>query len=149
MLKIFSANLLAIKIMKAIYCVLQKTRLMWQRSFPPTSKLLKVKFTFSRRTHCQLLNIQDTITPNPVSNLFLPGAKTEDLILHLIPYFNKKTDNFIIHIGTNDGRHNSETNIYEEISKIKKVIKTHHLDCKNWMEELMNCICIAMVYISV
>ena len=31
---------------------------------------------------------------------FLPGAKTEDLMFHLIPYLNKKPDNIIIHIGT-------------------------------------------------
>ena len=34
---------------------------------------------------------------------FLPGTKREDLMFHLIPYLNKKFDNIIIHIGTNDG----------------------------------------------
>ena len=32
---------------------------------------------------------------------FLPGAKTEELVFHLIRYLNKKPDNIIIHIGTN------------------------------------------------
>ena len=62
---------------------------------------------------------------------FLPGAKTEDLMFHLIPYLNKKPDNIIIHIGTNDGPYNNENTIYVEITKIKEVIKNHHPDCKN------------------
>ena len=32
---------------------------------------------------------------------FLPGAKTEELVLHVIRYLNKKPDNIFIHIGTN------------------------------------------------
>ena len=60
----------------------------------------------------------------------LPGAKTEDLMFHLIPYL-KKPDNIIIHIGTNDGPYNNENTIYVEITKIKELIKNHHLDCKN------------------
>ena len=54
---------------------------------------------------------------------FLPGAKTEDLMFHLIPYLNKKPDNIIIHIGTNDGPYNNENTIYVEIKKIKELIK--------------------------
>ena len=34
---------------------------------------------------------------------FLPGTKREDLMFHLIPYLDKKFDNIIIHIETNDG----------------------------------------------
>ena len=34
---------------------------------------------------------------------FLPDAKREDLMFNLIPYLNKKFNNIIIHIGTNDG----------------------------------------------
>ena len=62
---------------------------------------------------------------------FLPGAKTEDLMFHLIPYLNKKPDNITIHIGTNDGPYNNENTIYVEIKKIKELIKNHHPDCKN------------------
>ena len=54
---------------------------------------------------------------------FLPGAKTEDLMFHLMPYLNKKPDNIIIHIGTNDGLNNNENTIYVEIKKIKELIK--------------------------
>ena len=62
---------------------------------------------------------------------FLPGAKANDLIFHLIQYLNKKPDNIIIHIGTNDGPYSNENTIYVEIKKIKELIKTHHLDCRN------------------
>ena len=62
---------------------------------------------------------------------FLPDAKTEDLMFHLILYLNKKPDNIIIHIGTNDGPYNNENTIYMEIKKIKELIKNHHPDCKN------------------
>ena len=62
---------------------------------------------------------------------FLPGAKTEDLMFHLIPYLNKKPDNIIIHIGTNDGPYNNENTIYVEIKKIKELIKNHRPDSKN------------------
>ena len=50
---------------------------------------------------------------------FQPGAKTEDLMFHLIPYLNKKPDNIIIHIGTNDGPYSHKNPIYVEIKKIK------------------------------
>ena len=62
---------------------------------------------------------------------FLLGAKTEDLMFHLILYLNKKADDIIIHIGTNDGPYNNENTIYVEIKKIKELIKSHHPDCKN------------------
>ena len=62
---------------------------------------------------------------------FPPGAKTEDLMFHLIPYLNKKPDNIIIHIGTNDGPYSNENAIYVEIKKIKEIIRTHHPNCRN------------------
>ena len=62
---------------------------------------------------------------------FLPGAKTEDLQYHLIPYLKKKLDNIIIHIGTNDNPYNSEDLIYKEFLNVKKTINKHHPDCKN------------------
>ena len=45
---------------------------------------------------------------------FFPGAKTDDLQYHLIPYLKKKPDNIIIHIGTNDSPYKSEDLIYKE-----------------------------------
>ena len=50
---------------------------------------------------------------------FLPGAKAEDLMFHLIPYLNKKHNN------------SDENAIYLEIKKIKYLIKTYHPDSKN------------------
>ena len=55
----------------------------------------------------------------------------QDLMFHLIPHLNKKPDNIIIHIVTNDGSYNNENTIYVEIKKIKKLIKNQHPDCKN------------------
>ena len=66
-----------------------------------------------------------------VQGRFLPGAKTEDLTFHLIPYLNKKPDNIIMHIGTNDELNRNENAIYVKMKKIKQLIKTHHPDCKN------------------
>ena len=62
---------------------------------------------------------------------FLPGAKANDLVFHLIRYLNKKPYNIIIHIGTKDGPYRNENTIYVEIKKIKELIKTHHPDCRN------------------
>ena len=49
----------------------------------------------------------------------------------LIPYLNKTPDKIIIHICTNDGLSSNKITIYMTIKKIKKLIKTHHPDCKN------------------
>ena len=46
---------------------------------------------------------------------FLPGVKTDDLMFHLLPYLNKKPDNIIMHIGTNDGPYSNENTIYVKI----------------------------------
>ena len=62
---------------------------------------------------------------------FFPGAKTEDLQYHLIPYLKKKPDNIIIHIGTNDSPYKSEDLIYKEFLNVKQIIHKHHPDCKN------------------
>ena len=62
---------------------------------------------------------------------FLPGAKTEDLQYHLIPYLKKKPDNIIIHIGTNDSPYKSEDLIYKEFLYVKQTIHKQHPDCKN------------------
>ena len=39
---------------------------------------------------------------------FFPGAKTEDLMFHLIPNLKKNPDKTIIHIGTNDVPYKNE-----------------------------------------
>ena len=52
---------------------------------------------------------------------FFPGAKTEDIQYHLIPYLNKKSDNIIIHIGTNDIPYKSEDLIYKEFLNVKQI----------------------------
>ena len=62
---------------------------------------------------------------------FLPGAKAEDIMFYLISYPDKKSDNIIIYIGTNDGPYSNENTIYVEIKKIKEMIKNHHPDCRN------------------
>ena len=62
---------------------------------------------------------------------FSPGAKTEDLQYHLIPYLKKKPDNIIIHIGTNDSPYKSEDLICKEFLNVKQIIHKHHPDCKN------------------
>ena len=61
---------------------------------------------------------------------FFPGAKTEDLQYQLIPYLNKKPDNIIIHIGTNDSPYKSGDLIYKEFLNVKQIIHKHHPDCK-------------------
>ena len=55
---------------------------------------------------------------------FLPGAKAEDLMFHLIPYLYKEPGNIIINIGTNDGPDSNENAIYVKIKKIKELIRT-------------------------
>ena len=62
---------------------------------------------------------------------FFPGAKTEDLMFHLIPNLKKNPDNIIIHIGTNDAPYKNENVLYEELKQIKDLIIDHHPDCKN------------------
>ena len=61
---------------------------------------------------------------------FLPGAKTEDLQYHLIPYLKRKPDNIIIHIDTNDSPYKSEDLIYKDLLNVKQIHKLHP-DCKN------------------
>ena len=61
---------------------------------------------------------------------FFPGAKTEDLMFHLIPNL-KKPDNIIIHIGTNDAPYKNENVCYQELKQIRDLIIGHHPDCKN------------------
>ena len=58
---------------------------------------------------------------------FFPGAKTEDLQYHLIPYL-KKPGNIIIHIGTNDSPYKFEDLIYKEFLNVKQIIHKHHPD---------------------
>ena len=43
----------------------------------------------------------------------------------------KKADNIIIHIGTNDAPYKNENVLYEELKQIKDLIIAHHPDCKN------------------
>ena len=62
---------------------------------------------------------------------FFPGAKTEDLIFHLIPNLKKPPDNIIVHFGTNDASCKNEKVLYEELKQIKDLIIAHHSDCKN------------------
>ena len=62
---------------------------------------------------------------------FLQSVKTEDLMIRLIPYLNKKPNNIIIHTRTNDGPYSNEKTIYVEKKKIKELIKNHHPGCKN------------------
>ena len=100
-------------------------------------------------------NIQETIPPNPspnpsknksqdqstgewkkgttliVGDSMFAGLREAKLSRNRIPYLNKKPDNIIIHIGTNDGPYNYENTIYVGIKKIKELIKNHHPDCKN------------------
>ena len=61
---------------------------------------------------------------------FFSGARTEDLMFHLIPNL-KKPDNIIIHLGTNDAPCKNENILYEELKQIKDLIIDHHPDCKN------------------
>ena len=62
---------------------------------------------------------------------FFSGAKTKDLMFHLIPNLKKNPDNIIIHIGTNDAPYKNENVLYEELKQIKYLIIDHHPDCKN------------------
>ena len=62
---------------------------------------------------------------------FFPGAKTEDLMFHLIQNLKKNPDNIIIHIGTNNAPYKNENILYEELKQIKDLIIDHYRDCKN------------------
>ena len=52
-------------------------------------------------------------------------------MFHLIPNLEKKSDNIIVHIGTNDAPYKNENVLYEELKQIKDLIIDHHPDCKN------------------
>ena len=66
-----------------------------------------------------------------IKERFFPGAKTEDLMFHLILNLKKNPDNIIIHIGTNAAPYKNENVCYEELKQIKDLIIGHHRDCKN------------------
>ena len=66
-----------------------------------------------------------------ISARYFPGGKTEDLQDHLIPYLNKKPDNIIIHVGTNNGPYKTEDLIYKELLNVKETINKFHPNCKN------------------
>ena len=53
---------------------------------------------------------------------YFPGAKIENIYHYAIPLLEKKPENIILHLGTNDAPDKSGTNILKDLIELKDFI---------------------------
>ena len=61
---------------------------------------------------------------------YFPGAKIKDMYHYEIPLLQKKPENIILHLGTNDAPYNSGTNILKDMIELKNFILEKLPSCK-------------------
>ena len=61
---------------------------------------------------------------------YFPGSKIEDMYHHAIPLLEKKPENLILHLGTNDAPYKSDTDILKDLIELKGFILEKSPSCK-------------------
>ena len=61
---------------------------------------------------------------------YFPGAKIKDMYHYAIPLLEKKPENIILHLGTNDAPYKSEIDILKDLIELKGFILEKLLSCK-------------------
>ena len=61
---------------------------------------------------------------------YFPGAKIKDINHFVIPLLEKKPENITLHLGTNDGRYKSDTDILTDLIELKDFILEKSPSCK-------------------
>ena len=61
---------------------------------------------------------------------YFPGAKIKDTYHYAIPLLEKKPENIILHLGTNDAPYKSDTDILKDLIKLKDFFLEKLPSCK-------------------
>ena len=61
---------------------------------------------------------------------YFPGAKIKDMYHYVIPLVEKKPENIILHLGTNDAPYKSDTDILKDLIELKDFILEKSPSCK-------------------
>ena len=61
---------------------------------------------------------------------YFPGAKIKDMYHYAIPLLEKKPENIILHLGTNDARYKSDSGILKDLIELKDFILEKSPSCK-------------------
>ena len=61
---------------------------------------------------------------------YFPGAKIKDMYHYAIPLLEKKPENIILHLGTNDAPYKSDTDILKDLIELKDFILKKSPSCK-------------------
>ena len=61
---------------------------------------------------------------------YFPGAKIKDMYHYAIPLLEKKPENIILHLGTNDAPYKSDTDILKDLIELKDFILEKSPSCK-------------------
>ena len=62
-----------------------------------------------------------------------PGSTIDDMYFNIIPVIKKKPDFLILHVGTNDAKTCSETEILDKLLKLKHFILEQHKRCQIYL----------------
>ena len=60
---------------------------------------------------------------------FFPGAKIKDMYHYAIPLLEKKPENIILHLGTNNAPYKFDTDILKDLTELKDFIREKLLSC--------------------
>ena len=60
---------------------------------------------------------------------YFPGAKIKDMYHYAIPLVEKKPENIILHLGTNDAPYKSDTDILKDLIELKDFIREKLPSC--------------------
>ena len=62
---------------------------------------------------------------------YFPGAKIKDMYHYAIPLLEKKSENLILHLDTNDAPYKSDTDILKDLIELNDFFLEKSLSCKN------------------
>ena len=62
---------------------------------------------------------------------YFPGAKIKDMYHYAIPLLEKKSENTILHLDTNDAPYKSDTDILKDLIELNEFFLEKSLSCKN------------------
>ena len=61
---------------------------------------------------------------------YFPGAKSKDMYHYASPLLEKKSENIILHLGTNDAPYKSDIDILKDLIELKGFVLEKLLSCK-------------------